>query len=267
MSILSALADDLRARHFSDRPLILANVWDAASARAVAGAGHKVLATSSAAVGASLGVGDHEQMTADAAFAAVRRVTNAVEIPVTADLEAGYGLPAGELVERLLDAGAVGCNLEDSDHHGAAPLRDADRQAEYIAAVCEAAKRAGVNVVVNARIDIYLHQAITAEDPVAEALRRGQKYLEAGATCVFPIGVKDQSDISALVSQLGGPVNVFLRPDGPTLADLRGLGVARVSLAALLQHQAMTQVASLATSLLGQDRAFEKLGDPFVREL
>ena len=219
-SRLAALADDLRARHFTDRPLVLANVWDAASARAVAAAGHPVIATSSAAVAASLGVGDHEQMTADMAFAAVTRIVAAVDVSVTADLEAGYGLSADELVQRLLDTGAVGCNLEDSDHHGPNLLRDPGRQADYIAAVCDAARQAGVGVVVNARIDTYVSQVVPAEDRVAETLRRGHQYLNAGATCVYPIGVTDEQDITALVEQMGGPINIWLRPDSPTLADL-----------------------------------------------
>jgi 2-methylisocitrate lyase-like PEP mutase family enzyme len=150
MSRLSELAGDLRTSHFADRPLLLAKVWDAASARAIAEAGHPVIATSSVAIDASLGVGDHEQMTPDMAFAALKRIADAVEVPVTADLEAGYRLPAGERVDRLLDAGAVGCNLEDSDHHTTAGLVEADRQADYIAAVCAAGRQAGIEVVVNA---------------------------------------------------------------------------------------------------------------------
>lgn len=262
MTHLSELADDLRARHFSRRPLILANVWDAASARAVAGAGHPALATSSAAVAASLGAGDHEQMTADEAFAAVRRIAGAVQVPVTADLEAGYGLPAAELAGRLLDAGAVGCNLEDSDHHGPALLLDADRQAEYIAAVCEAARSTGVNPAVNARIDVYLRKAVPAEDQVAETLRRGRKYLDAGATCVYPIGAIDHTDIAIFAEQMGGPVNIWLRPDGPALAELRRLGVARISLAAGLQRHAVNHAASLAASLLEGDDEWIRAGTP-----
>jgi 2-methylisocitrate lyase-like PEP mutase family enzyme len=253
MSRLSVLAEDLRARHFTDRPLILANVWDAASAAAVAGAGHPVLATSSAAVAASLGVGDHEQMNADVAFAAIRRIAGAVDIPVTADLEAGYRLPADELVERLLDSGAVGCNLEDSDHHGPALLRDADRQVEYIAAISDAARRAGIGVVVNARIDVYVRRAVPNEHRVAETLRRGRKYLKAGATCVYPIGATDKQEISALVEQIGGPVNILLRSDSPTLADLRHVGVTRISLAAALHRHAMAETASLTRCLLDDE--------------
>lgn len=253
MSRLSRLADDLRARHFATRPLILANVWDAASARTVVDAGHRALATSSAAVAASLGLGDHEQMTADVAFDAVRRIASAVAAPVSADLEAGYRLPAAELVDRLLDAGAVGCNLEDSDHHGSRELLAAGRQADYIAAICSAARNVGVDLVVNARVDVYVNETVCAEDRLAQALRRGRAYLAAGATCVYPIGVTDPAEISTLVDQMGGPVNVWLRPDGPPLDALRRLGVARISLASGLQRHALTHAALLATALLEGD--------------
>lgn len=256
MNRLSVLAGDLRARHFSGPPLLLANVWDASSARAVAEAGHPVIATSSAAIGASLGVGDREQMTPDMAFAAVKRIADAVEVPVTADLEAGYGLSAVELVDRLLEAGAVGCNLEDSDHHGPAALLDADRQADYIAALCAAGRRAGVDVVVNARTDVYLGDPVPPEDRIAETLRRGRRYLGAGATCVYPIGATDPAEISTFVEQMGGPVNIWLRPDGPPLAELHRIGVARISLAAGLQRHTTTHVAALATSMIAGDDAW-----------
>lgn len=256
MTRLSELADDLRARHIPRLPLILANVWDAASAAAVVAAGHPVVATSSAAVAASLGAPDREQMTPDMAFDAVKRIAGAVEVPVTADLEAGYGLPAGDLVSRLLGAGAVGCNLEDSDHHGPGPLLDADRQAAYIAAVCEAARGAGVGVVVNARVDVHIRRAVPAADRVAETLRRGRKYLAAGAACVYPIGLTDPADIAVLVEQMGGPVNIWLRPDGPPLADLCRMGVARVSLADALHRRATAHAASMAASLLEGDDAW-----------
>lgn len=114
---MAARAERLYACHFGQGPLILANVWDVASARAVASAGHPVIATSSAAVAASLGYPDHQQMPANVAFAALERIARAVDVPVTADLEAGYQLKPAEQVERLLESRAVGCNLEDTDHH------------------------------------------------------------------------------------------------------------------------------------------------------
>lgn len=244
------LAEELRSRHFGTEPLILANVWDAVSARTVAEAGHPVIATSSAAVAASLGLGDHEEMTAEDAFAAVARIAAAVDVPVTADLEAGYGLPAPELVDRLLDAGAVGCNIEDSDHHGPAILLDAEAQANYITAVCDAGRALGVNVVVNARVDVYIRDAVPESRQLDETLRRGRRYLDAGATCIYPIGLSDEAVIADLVEGMGGPLNVWLRPESPPVEALRRIGVARISLASGLQRHAMASVRAEARSLL-----------------
>jgi 2-methylisocitrate lyase-like PEP mutase family enzyme len=176
-------------------------------------------------------------------------------VPVTADLESGYGPPPAELVDRLLGAGGVGCNLEDTDHTGEGVLREAAEQAERIAAVCRAGAAAGVDVVVNARVDVYLRTADPSVDRTAEALRRGRAYLEAGAACVYPIGVADRRDIETLVAGIDGPVNVLLRPGVPPLADLAALGVARVSVGSGLHRVATGRVAELAAALLAGDDA------------
>src|SRR5437764_15300934 len=132
---LTQHAQTLRALHRGSRPLLLPNVWDVASAQAVARAGFPVIATSSHAVAASLGFPDSDVMPADAAFDAVARIASSVHLPVTADLDAGYGLPAADFVQRLLDAGAVGCNLEDTDHHGADVLVPVETQVERLQGV------------------------------------------------------------------------------------------------------------------------------------
>lgn len=253
MRDLAVQAEELRARHFGDSPLVLANVWDAASARAVAAAGHPVIATSSAAIAASLGRGDHEQMDTDDAFGVLRRIAEAVSVPVTADIEAGYGLPAAEIAQRLLDAGAVGCNLEDSDHHDEGVLLDADLQAERIHALCESARAAGVELVVNARVDVYLQQTASPHRRTEEAIRRARTYLEAGATCVYPIGLTSQDEIALLVQELAAPINIWLRPDTPPLARLSQLGVARVSAAASLHRAAMGHTTAIAAAILDGD--------------
>lgn len=250
MSSLQAFAVDLRSRHFATEPLILANVWDAVSARAVADAGHPVLATSSAAVAASIGRGDHEQMSATEAFEAVSRIARAAEVPVSADMEAGYGLSPRELVDRLLEAGAVGCNLEDSDHRGPGGLTEAERQADYLAAVSESSRASGVEIVINARVDVYLRGGFPPDKQADEALRRGRLYLAAGATCVYPIGLVDEGETARLVEEMGGPLNVWLRPDSPPLDRLRSIGVARISTAAALQRHATSSIADFARSLL-----------------
>ena len=212
----------LRALHHGERPLLLPNAWDAASARLVAAAGFPAVATGSAAVAASLGFGDGEEAPVDEMLAAAARICRAVDVPVTVDAEAGYGLPPGELADRLLAAGAAGCNLEDTDHR-VGGLVDAEARARLIAAVAP-------RLVVNARVDVFIREWGEPEARLDEALRRGRLYLEAGAECVYPILVADEETIRRLVDGLGAPVNVLYRPGAPSLRRLAELGVARISL-------------------------------------
>jgi 2-methylisocitrate lyase-like PEP mutase family enzyme len=211
----------LRALHVPGKPLILPNAWDAASAVAVREAGFPAVATGSAAVARVLGYEDHEATPVAEMLAAVARVVRVVDVPVTADMERGYGLEPAELVERLLATGAVGCNLEDSDPRSG-ELVEAGRQAAFLAEVRAAAGQA---LVINARIDAY----IRGEPNAAEAVHRARRYLEAGADCVYPIGLAAEAGIEALVGEVGGPVNILFRPGAPTLERLAELGVARVS--------------------------------------
>lgn len=217
---MSGGAAAFRALHEGPGLLVLPNAWDAASARAVAKAGFPAVATSSGAVARTLGYRDGEDMPAEEAFAAVARIAGAVDIPVTADVEGGYGLAPAELVDRLLGAGAVGCNVEDTDHHGEGVLVDAARQADRIAGM----KAAG-DIVVNARVDTY----VNGIDDVDETLRRARLYLDAGADCVYPITLADEATITELVAALSAPVNVYVRPEAPSLARLAEIGVRRAS--------------------------------------
>jgi 2-methylisocitrate lyase-like PEP mutase family enzyme len=243
-------ADQLRQLHHGGPMLVLPNVWDAASATVVAEAGFPAIATASAAISAMLGYPDGEGAPWQEMFAAAGRIARAVAVPVTVDAEAGYGLRPRELVDRLLELGAVGCNLEDTDHHTGA-LVDADTHAERLAAIRSAADDAGVPIVINARTDVYLPQSGTAgQERVAEALRRGRGYLAAGADCVYPIGVSDERDIATLVAELPGPVNANTQPSGPDLARLRGLGVARVSYGPRFYRQALADLKTTVHELL-----------------
>jgi len=212
----------LRALHRPGEPVVLANAWDAASARAVATAGFRAVATSSAAVAKSLGYADGERTPVDEMLDAVARIARSVPVPVTADIERGYGLRPAELVERLLATGAVGCNLEDSSPRDRT-LVDVDRQAGFLAEVRAAA---GPELVVNARVDPYIRGVA---DPLPVAVDRCRRYLAAGADSVYPIGAATADDIAALVEGAGGPVNVLATPQTPPLATLARLGVARIS--------------------------------------
>ncbi|TMR09903.1 isocitrate lyase/phosphoenolpyruvate mutase family protein [Nonomuraea turkmeniaca] len=227
----------LRGLHVPGRPVVLPNVWDAASARAVQEAGFAAVATGSAAVAKVLGYADGEGTPAGEMLAAVARIARVVDVPVTADVERGYGLKPVELVERLAATGAVGCNLEDTDPR-TGELVDAAAQAEFLAEVRAAAGRA---LVINARVDTYLHGRTSRE----EAVERGRLYLEAGADCVYPITLADEDGIQALVGEVGGPVNILFRLGTPSLGRLAELGVARISFGGGLHQAAHAYAKSL----------------------
>jgi 2-methylisocitrate lyase-like PEP mutase family enzyme len=242
-------AEQLRALHHAPDLLVLPNAWDVTTARIVEQAGFPVVATSSAAVAGSLGYPDDDTMDPDAAFAAVRRIADAVAVPVTADLEGGYRLEPVELVQRLLDAGAVGCNLEDTDHHGPGVLVDVDVQAERLQAIRAASVAAGVEIVINARTDVFVRGVGEPAEQVDEMIRRGRRYLEAGADCVYPILVADADALRALVDGIGGSINVFLRREAPNLDELRAIGVARASLGSGLARTAHDAVRARLEAL------------------
>ena len=228
-------ADALRRLHSGPRPLVLPNAWNVASARLVVKAGFPVVATSSGAIAATLGYEDNDSMPVDEAFGVIARITQSVSVPVTADVEAGYGLSPEDLVEQLLDARAVGCNLEDTDHRGGAGLVDAVENAERLRAVRHAATEAGVDIVLNARVDVLRREGDRRE-LFEEAARRARLYLQAGADCVFPIQLADDELIGEFVRRVQGPVNV-VAAGAPPLARLAQLGVRRVSFAGFLMNQ------------------------------
>lgn len=232
----------LRALHRPGDPLLLPNVWDAASATTVQEIGFPALATASAAVAAMLGYPDHEGAPAEEMFAAAGRVIRAATVPVTVDAEAGYGLSPAELVERLLAIGAAGCNLEDTY---AGELAAPEKQAEYIAAVRAAA---GDALVINARADTFAAQI---PDPVETAIARGRLYFEAGADCVYPIQAPLDA-LPALVKGLPGPVNANNFP-GTSLADLADAGVARVSYGPMPFLRALDTLKEFAGRVLARE--------------
>ncbi|HLN16883.1 MAG TPA: isocitrate lyase/phosphoenolpyruvate mutase family protein [Acidimicrobiales bacterium] len=249
-SSLQLKAERLRELHHGPAPLVLPNAWDAASARLVEAAGFPVVATSSGALNASLGWGDASLAPPDEVFAAVSRVARAVQVPVTADLEDGYGLSPEEFVARLLSAGAVGCNLEDTDYRsGGAALVPAEAQAERLAAVVEAGRSSGVDVVVNARVDVHLRGWGQPEERLDEALRRARLYAGAGAVCVYPITVHDEPTVRGLVAGAGAPVNFLARPLAADVERLTRLGAARISFGSGLARLATTRLEEALAAL------------------
>src|SRR5262249_35940301 len=238
---LAEQAAQLRALHHAAEPLVLPNAWDATSAIAVQQAGFPAVATTSSGVSAALGFEDGQRMPVDEVFSSIARIARVLDIPLTADLEAGYGLSADAFVGRMLSAGAVGCTLEDTDHTSK-PLRDADRQAEWLAAVKDAGRKAGVDIVLNARVDVFVRRQTETTADIEEAIRRARMYLEAGADCVYPILCHQESTVAALVQGIQGPINIYAVADGPPLARLKELGVRRISYAGRLHRAAMTDL-------------------------
>jgi 2-methylisocitrate lyase-like PEP mutase family enzyme len=254
MADLASKCELLRSLHRPGDPLLLPNAWDAATARAVVAAGFPVVATTSGGVAASLGYEDHEGAPPEEMLAADARIVRSVDVPVTVDAEAGYGKDPAELVAALLNAGAAGCNLEDTDHK-AGRLRDPGRHAEWLASVRRAAADEGYPLVINARVDSFLGGFLagagagTQDELVPDALQRAAAYLEAGADCVYPIALWEAEPLRRFMSEVGGPVNVIRLPQTPPLVELAALGVARVSWATLLYREAIGRFEEQLASL------------------
>jgi len=227
MTDLAAKAHALRELHRPGDPLILANAWDVSTAKQVVAAGFPAVATTSSGVSWSLGHEDGEDTPADEMFEVAARIAAAVDVPVTADLESGYGMSPAELVESMRQAGVVGLNFEDTNH-AAEPraMFDPHEQAARVAELREASRAAGHDIVINARADSYL---VGVDNPLEDSLDRLRLYIEAGADSAFPAGVKDEADIERLTSELSVPVNVLLIPGVPDIPRLAELGVGRVS--------------------------------------
>jgi 2-methylisocitrate lyase-like PEP mutase family enzyme len=255
---LSEKTARLRALHTGGRLLVLPNAWDAASARMLAGAGFAAIATASHAVAASLGYGDGEAAPPDEMFAAAARITRSVEVPVSVDAESGYGLAPADLAGRLREAGAAGCNLEDTVHGASRPPQGDGRPVRVLADVKEQAERIGAvrdadaDLVINARVDVFGDGAlpeVSDGERLEEAVTRARAYLDAGADSVFLIGVAEEALVTVLVDRIPGPVNVLYQPGMPSLARLGELGVARVTFGPGLHRATLSLLGGLAEKI------------------
>jgi 2-methylisocitrate lyase-like PEP mutase family enzyme len=219
--------------HRGRKLLVLPNAWDAASARIFEDAGFSAIGTSSAGAAFSLGYPDGQKISREEMLGVVRRIAGAVEVPVTADMEAGFGTTPEEIAgttQAVIAAGAVGMNLEDGIDGKPEYLADLNLQKEIIHAVLETAESVGVPFVLNARTDIFLNSIGPVETRLARAIERLNAYREAGAPCLFAPGVKDRDTIAQLVSGVRGALNILATVGTPPIAELQQLGVARVSL-------------------------------------
>jgi 2-methylisocitrate lyase-like PEP mutase family enzyme len=240
--------------HQGPRILILPNAWDAASARIFEAAGFAAIATTSGGVAVALGYPDGEAVPRDEMIDATHRIARAVEVPVTADIEAGYGRTLDELavtIKEVIEAGAVGINLEDGLPRGARkPLRDIYEQVERLHITREVAKALGLKLVINARTDVYLRGVGDQSARFDETVRRCNAWSAAGADCLFVPGVADRKTIGALVKALDGPLNVMIWESTPPPKVLEKLGVRRASTASGPARAAMTVTRRLADQLL-----------------
>jgi len=237
----AALAETLRAAHRPGEPLILVNAWDGWSARVVAATpGCEAIATASHSIAEARGYKDGENIPVAEMIAAVRVVAGAVGLPVSADLEAGYG-DARATVAAAIAAGAVGCNLEDQ----AGPI---EAHVARVGAARGAGDDAGVPIVINARTDEYLKGGQVR----ARAIDAGRAYLEAGADCIFVPGVRDAAEIGVLAEAFDGRISIFASPASPSLAELARLGVARVSVGPGSMGVAAAALADAAAALIGR---------------
>ncbi|MEW1613104.1 MULTISPECIES: isocitrate lyase/phosphoenolpyruvate mutase family protein [unclassified Streptomyces] len=228
-------AQHLKHLHAQNKPLVLPTVWDVWSARTAADAGFPALTVGSHPLADSRGADDHEGQTFEEVLAAVRPIIAAVDIPVSVDLEAGYGQKPADLVAGLTEVGGVGLNIEDTVHSEGGRVRSTQEHASYIAGLRAAADDAGIPVWINGRTDLFMH----AEDPsgvLDEAIERLRALEQAGADSVYPVGIQDNDDLLAAVTgAVAVPVNSTAHPVKHDLERFRRLGVGRITYGPLLQ--------------------------------
>lgn len=233
--------------------LLLPNAWDAGSASLFSGLGFSAIATTSGGVAWSLGFADGEQAPLAEVAAAMRRIVRVTSLPVSMDLEGGYGEAPEQVaasVHEIIDTGVVGINLEDGVQHKR--LRDLDEAVQRIAAAREAACEAGIPIFINARVDVWMVATTEdqrEEDRREEAIRRAHAYLAAGADGIYPIGLANPETIQKLTAAIHAPINLGARAGLPSLDELDRLGVARVSTATRLAMIAFSAAREAALSI------------------
>ena len=245
-------ANTFRALHHTGKVLLLPNVWDVVSARMIEQAGFPAIATTSAGIAFSLGYPDGQKISRLEMLARVARIARSVKVPVTADVEAGYGErpeDAAQTAREVIEAGAVGMNFEDSTDDPQHPLIDLPLQLERIHAIREAALKSGVLLVLNARTDVYLSEVGAPETRYGHTLERLRAYRDAGADCVFAPGLRDPETIARLVKDVQCPLNILAGPGSPSIGELEKLGVARVSLGSAPMRATLGLLRRLADEL------------------
>ncbi|MFV1361548.1 isocitrate lyase/PEP mutase family protein [Mycolicibacterium fortuitum] len=238
----------LLALHQPGNPVVLPTVWDAWSAKLAVDAGFSALTVGSHPVAESIGKADGEVMSFEDLLTRVRQITDAVDVPVSVDIESGYGERPERLVEGLLDVGAVGFNIEDTVHKEGQRLRSSAEHAELVRQLRAAADAAGVHLVINARTDLFLRNDGDEADRVDRAIARLSEAAAAGADSLFPPALRDPEALARLVSEVPLPVSVTVPPDTADLAQLAAAGVGRITFGPFLQ----AALSARAKELLGR---------------
>ncbi|QSO54666.1 isocitrate lyase/phosphoenolpyruvate mutase family protein [Alicyclobacillus curvatus] len=242
-----------REMHYAPQPLCLPNAWDVITARIFASVGFPAIATTSAGIAATLGYPDGEKISCAEMLAVVRRIANSVNIPVTADIESGYGTTLRETVdnvEQFIESGIVGINIEDSIRGVSGRQEDPLLQAEKIAAIRELAVRLDIPLVINARVDTLQSGVTDIEERLHETFYRADVYRAAGADCIYVFGEHEHGLIGRLVRGISGPLNILVGRDTPSIRELADLGVARVSLGPGVMRASMGLVKRVADELI-----------------
>jgi 2-methylisocitrate lyase-like PEP mutase family enzyme len=250
---LKAKADAFRSMHHAPPLLVLPNAWDAVTARLFVQAGARAIATTSAGIAAALGYPDGQNIPSELMMEAIARIANAVSVPVTADIESGYAdspKELGESMRAVINAGAIGVNLEDATGDTSQPLFALEEQIERIRTAREAADDVNIPVVINARTDVYLEKVGEPATRFAETVRRLNAYREAGADCLFVPGVTDMPTLTQLVQSVAGPLNVLAGPGMPPVADLQRIGIARLSVGSGIMRATLAVARDAAGELL-----------------
>ncbi len=245
-------ANALLSLHTHGNFLVLPNVWNPIGARILEKKGYPAVATASAAISASLGYQDGEKIKRSTVIDLIERIARSVDVPVTADIETGYGETLSELeatVQQVIESGVVGVNIEDSLEAGGA-LRTIEDQCRRISTLRLVADRLGVHLVINARIDSYFSSSYTTnEEATEEAVARANAYSEAGADCVYPMGPGDEATVRVLRARIDSPINILVSPTSAPLSILQDIGVNRVSFGPFIFRSCLRKFEEIAETL------------------
>jgi 2-methylisocitrate lyase-like PEP mutase family enzyme len=263
-------ADLFLKYHHENEILVLLNSWDIGSSKLTEACGYKAIATTSMGIAASLGYPDSQVITLNEMIQVITGIVNAVKAPVTVDIEAGYGNNMDEILEsvgKIISTGIVGINIEDSNYMNPV-LTDENEFCERISAIRKLSDSLGFHLVVNARTDSFYTSTGSHREKLSESIKRGNKYREAGADCIFIQPVWDKETISTLVREINAPVNILANPSigegfPPSVRELQDLGVARLSLGSSMMKATLALIKKAADEIMHKG-TYEVLSDAFT---